>query len=238
MSAIALIIFLWIAFVLLRNSFDATKYFFRNAFDLIGVILGASFIFLGKYVLPLLLTILTWPFIFLYEVYKDIGKHREIEKAKQAEIIEMEMAKTVDVYEHFRNHPLLAQTKQIKNDYLQFLLFTALEEENEEEEVFSSAKENYLKLFIQYSDLDESMLETLKQFAPHLQGDELIELTNKLASLDEDLRIHLMAEVILFAIGDVNFDKKHYIFEDYLQALKLEEQKDSVLQLATFICDI
>ena len=143
-----------------------------------------------------------------------------------------EMMKKNNVRDALTKHALADADAQVKKDYMQGLVFVALEDDN-----FSQEERDYLTLLMQHLDMDVSLMEGFETFAKDdSPDDEMNALMERMDAFDEGLKIHFLVEVILLAFKDGSFDEQEQtIFDDLIDMLDMKEKATLIQQLAESI---
>ncbi|MDQ7001520.1 MAG: hypothetical protein Q9N02_02385 [Ghiorsea sp.] len=135
--------------------------------------------------------------------------------------------------ESLSQHPLANAEEAVKNDYIQGLVFVAVEDEN-----FSDEEKAYLQLIMQHTNMDTSKLADFESFALAPDESELMDFMDRLKAFDEGLKRNFLIEVILLAFKDSSFDEKEdKIFQDFCDIMALEEEASLIRHLATAIAN-
>jgi len=142
--------------------------------------------------------------------------------------------KKKDAEQAFAKHPLAGAEAQVQQDYIQGLVFVALEDEN-----FSQEEKDYMTQLMQKLDMDTSLLEGFESFASDAEDVAISDFMERLGAFDEGLKMNFMVEVVLLGFKDGDFDaSEQAIFDDYGSMLGVDKDTARLVrQLAESIAN-
>lgn len=135
-----------------------------------------------------------------------------------------ELMKKQEIDTILAKHPLIEESKEVQEAYLQGLVFLAIEDGN-----FDDSEKEYISKLSSIIGLDNMSIDKKEEFAHNATEEEFFSFISILKTFSYDIKYNFIIEVGVIAFSDGDFNaKEKELFSEYIEIFGLEDKENEI----------